>query len=251
MGKTDISSLGTVVALALFAVSVQGATVVSGPKPSPTYFPASVSPGPALLRVDELIDVNSGGRDVFTFDLRRQLEAGYQGLSVEQRADGTTRVFGQAYGGLQGRAGAANRDYSGIWNIDLVYDASRNVVQELFFLTAPEIRSSRMPFLGSANFGDRSVLWGYGIGDALNALLDAEIGPASPSSGGSTAWVADPFDGRSLFLPTIGPDIIFSPDVPNTGTGVPEPAEWALFAAGLLGLVFGWRKLRPAETAQS
>lgn len=112
-------SCSALVALAA-APALAGGAVEDGALPEGTYFlnnhPGVIAAPPAYgLRLDELVNVDPGEHDIFTFD--------FEHPDSDMRmtvGPSTIRIFGTVFGGLNEDDGYGS-EWVGLWEVDFLY----------------------------------------------------------------------------------------------------------------------------------
>ena len=109
--------VGAVIALgsAVMASTAGAAIIPFGTYTLSNHPDGSATPPPYGLRLDELVDLNPGSKDIFTFDFEHALSD----MQLTYDATGI-RIFGDAFGG-EDIGGAYDPVNSGVWQIDFKY----------------------------------------------------------------------------------------------------------------------------------
>lgn len=230
--------------LMVSAITVASGVVRANVPMEGTYalsnYPGGVTRPPLYgLRVNDLLDINIGKTDVFTFDF----DAPGSRMFLDYNGS-TLHIHGTAFGGLNNGRGYAS-GYSGFWNIDFTYGGVTTTstggdlvvplgtgpnTGTITYIADPAINQnpiSRLPNQSSVTLYDYapSSAYTFRLGD------EATDGGSRPPGGGmigsgwvTTGWVATS-DGRTSAAPF---DWLFSVNP------VPLPGGVLLAVAGLM-----------------
>ncbi len=231
-------SLVSLVALSLVAIPANAAQITYNLGNHPDGDQAAPFYG---LRLDELINVTSG-HDVFSFDFEH---ASSNMTLVYDDVANTITIAGQAFGGLDTGSSYGNPAFTGVWDINFVYNDNVSVSGGEHEVTDDSLNNT-----GVIIAPDSTVygLWDYtGAHDfsfKFNNTDDHRLPGAGP----------DTFVGWGWLNHTVSNVHIGASDWLFTGTldtaPVPEPSTVALLGLAALGLVSRRKKLAGLNSAE-